>query len=67
MPIGTGEGVCRAGVHLAGGGDIQQRKSRNAGRMVEGHAMGYARAPIMCAHSPGLVPKRLHGCNEVRS
>ena len=46
---------------------IQQRKSRHAGRMVECHAMAYARAPIMCAHSPGLVRKRLHGCNEVRS
>ena len=65
VPIGAGEGIGRAAIHLAGRRDVEGGELQHAFAMVERQAVRDAGATIMRADEEALVAQRAHDLGHV--
>ncbi len=65
MPIGAGEGVRGAGIHLSRRRDVERGELRDALGMVEREAMGDTGATVMRADQEALMAEQRHHLRHV--
>ena len=67
VPVGAGEGFVGLCVHRQGGGDVEQHHALHGVRMIEGEAMGHARATVVGEDRELLEAQRLHQSTPSRA